>query len=341
MSAQGDSAAAADAKSSTTCTREKKGKENGHEIKLYYFPTSFSSQKVLLAAYEKGVQFQPRLVSLFHGQHMEPWYVKLNPEGTHVPVLVHGNIILNNPEEIIDYIDSLETAESSVHLVPDVTTQVGQSVAAVREQLNQVPVDILTYGVVFHPHLAPSPCQLPTAVQRSMRENFARRLQYLTHKATLHPDLRDGYLSKSQIAAQKYDIITDEEKVKGQLGQLDSLFQGMEKMLAAVHTEEGGEAWLFGEAFTAADITFSVLLRRLTLLGLQGRLFPPDTCPNTHRYLRQLARRPAFQRIQQEVGALRMTLLWEDVKAASPLLLAAAGVGLAAGLAFFLARRLH
>ena len=38
---------------------------------------------------------------------MEPWYVKLNPEGTHVPVLVHGNTVLNNPEEIIDYIDTL------------------------------------------------------------------------------------------------------------------------------------------------------------------------------------------------------------------------------------------
>ena len=69
-------------------------------------------------------------------------------------------------------------------------------------------------------------------------ENFARRLQYLTHKATLHPDLRDGYLSKSQIAAQKYDIITDEEKVKGHLGQLDALFEDMEKLLAAVHSGE-------------------------------------------------------------------------------------------------------
>lgn len=61
-----------------------------------------------MAAYEKGIKFKPRLVSLFHGQHMEPWYVKLNPEGTHVPVLVKGNTILNDPEDIIDYIDTLK-----------------------------------------------------------------------------------------------------------------------------------------------------------------------------------------------------------------------------------------
>ena len=79
-------------------------------------------------------------------------------------------------------------------------------------------------------------------------ENFARRLQYLTHKATMHPDLRDGYLAKSQIAAQKYDIITDEEKVKGQLIQLDLLFQNMEKRLADVQSGQHSAlaccAWL-------------------------------------------------------------------------------------------------
>ena len=52
----------------------------------------------------------------------------------------------------------------------------------------------------------------------------------------MHPDLRDGYLSKSQIAAQKYDVITDEEKVKGQLGQLDAIFQDMEKRLAEIQS---------------------------------------------------------------------------------------------------------
>lgn len=42
---------------------------------------------------------------------MEPWYVRLNPEGTHIPVLVHGETILNDPETIIDYIDTLSNGK--------------------------------------------------------------------------------------------------------------------------------------------------------------------------------------------------------------------------------------
>ena len=73
--------------------------------------------QVLFAAYERNLKFKPRLVSLFHGQHMEPWYVRLNPEGTHVPVLVHGDTVLNHPEEIIDYIDTLGSGEQKTEIM--------------------------------------------------------------------------------------------------------------------------------------------------------------------------------------------------------------------------------
>ena len=53
--------------------------------------------------------------------------------------------------------------------MPDMQTLAGQSVQAMREQLKMVPVDVITYGVVFHPHLSTSGCRMPTAVQRSMR----------------------------------------------------------------------------------------------------------------------------------------------------------------------------
>ncbi|XP_046565386.1 ganglioside-induced differentiation-associated protein 1-like [Haliotis rubra] len=232
---------------------------DSQNITCFYFPTSFSSQKVLLALYEKNVQFKPKLVSLFHGQHMEPWYVRLNPDGVHVPVLKDGTKIINNPEEIIDYIDMM--SDTGPTLVPDLKTSLGQSVASVREQLTGIPVDVITYGIIFHPHLSASGCRLPFAVQRSMRENFAKRLCYLSHKATRHPSLRDGYLAKSQTAAQKYDVITDEEKVKGQLDQLDNIFTDIEILLRRTKegSEDDGELWLFGKMITAADISLTTL----------------------------------------------------------------------------------
>ena len=101
------------------------------------------------------------------------------------------------------------------------------------------------------------------------------------------------------------------------------------------------EQWLFGSEFTAADVTFSILLHRLTLLGLDTRYFPARSCPHTRRYLAQLQRRPSFLRILKEVAGLRLTLLWEDFKAISPYMATAAGIGVAAGLAYLFARKLH
>lgn len=62
-------------------------------------------------------------------------------------------------------------------------------------------------------------------------ENFANRLSYLTELAAAHPALRDSYLTKSQIAAQKFDTITDEAKVKGHLEALKRLMKDIEQQL--------------------------------------------------------------------------------------------------------------
>lgn len=68
-------------------------------------------------------------------------------------------------------------------------------------------------------------------------ENFARRMGMLMELATTHPDLRDGYLSKSQTVAHKYDIIMEESRVQAQLEALTPLFTTIENQLNKI--EEG------------------------------------------------------------------------------------------------------
>ena len=46
-------------------------------------------------------------MSLFSGQHNEPWYVKLNPEGSHVPVLCLDDKVIVEPSEIIDHVNKI------------------------------------------------------------------------------------------------------------------------------------------------------------------------------------------------------------------------------------------
>lgn len=307
------------------------------ELLLYYFPTSYSSQKVLFALYEKDVKFKPKIVSLFSGQHNEPWYLKLNPDGCHIPVLRYGDTVIADPVQIIDFI-SRETESAGGHpIVPSKDCELGKNVAALRQKLDNISVDIVTYGIIYHPQLSASPCLIPGAVQRSMKENFKERLPLLTQLATKHPELRDTYLTKSQITAHKFDIITDEIQVNTHLTDMAPLFQSIEEQLQKIKdvgSDISDELWLFGPMFTAADISLTILLDRLTLLGLNERFFPSDKCPCICQYFENVRKRPAYKMIQKEVSNLRLTLLWENLKTACPFILASVGVACVVGGAY-------
>ncbi|XP_061197391.1 ganglioside-induced differentiation-associated protein 1-like [Saccostrea echinata] len=306
---------------------------------LYYFPTSYSSQKVLLAFFEKELAFTPRLVSLFSGQHNQPWYVKLNPEGAHVPVLRDEttDTTVTDPASIMEYVD--EASENGERLFPDESSELGKQVRQLCKRLDMIEMDVITYGIIYHPHLSGAGCQISGAVQRSMRENFANRLSYLTELAAAHPALRDSYLTKSQIAAQKFDIITDEAKVKGHLEALKRTLKDIEQQLKELKEKNGDvadELWLFGPMFTAADIHLTVLLNRLALLGMDKEYFSQSLCPHIDSYFSQVKKRPTYVRLEKDISTLKLTLVWENLKAWSPYLAGAAGLGLAAGGAYLI-----
>ncbi|XP_005111218.1 ganglioside-induced differentiation-associated protein 1 [Aplysia californica] len=319
------------------------GKEKPEDIVIYYFPTSYSSQKVLISLFEKKLKFKPSIVSLFHGQHMEPWYVRLNPNGAHVPVLVHGEMIINDPDRIIDYVDKLQ-GTSGPQLVPSRSSDVGQKVSRFRSMLSKIPVDVISYGIIFHPQLSGGRCQLPLAIQRSMRENFANRLRYLITLSTVYPDLRDCYLAKSQTAAEKYDLITDEDRVRGQIDQLDGFLNSVEEELREKYgLEEGSkqnQMFLYGESLTVADIGLYVLITRLQILGLLPQSVPSSRYPLIHRHFTLLSARPSIGKLLDEMSKLRYTLLLEDIKASGSYVAIALGAGLVVLAAYYLVKKL-
>ncbi|CAL1532736.1 unnamed protein product [Lymnaea stagnalis] len=333
-----------------TTTEEKSKSEtakNGttNEIILYYFPTSYSSQKVLISFFEKELKFKPCIVSLFHGQHMEPWYIRLNPNGVHVPVLVHGDQVINDPDKIIEYVNTLR-ATNGPNLLPCKSTLVGKQVAKFQESLEKIPVDVISYGIIFHPQLSDSGCQLPVAIQRSMRENFAKRLRYLITLSTVYPDLRDCYLAKSQTAAEKYDLITDEERVRGHIEQLSNFLTNVEGELRQRYSLDHGEPgnqesmYLFGDSLTVADIGLYVLITRLQLLGLLPHCMPSSRFPLTHRHYTLLSARPSINLLLQDMSKLRYTLLLEDIKASGTYVALALGAGLVVMAAYYLIKKL-
>ncbi|XP_041802323.1 ganglioside-induced differentiation-associated protein 1-like 1 isoform X3 [Chelmon rostratus] len=77
---------------------------NKDRLVLYHWTQSFASQKVRLVINEKGLVCEERDVSLPLQEHKEPWFMRLNL-GEEVPVFLHGDTIISDYNQIIDYLE--------------------------------------------------------------------------------------------------------------------------------------------------------------------------------------------------------------------------------------------
>lgn len=66
------------------------------------------SFQVRLVIAEKGLKCEEHDVSLPLSEHNEPWFMRLNPTGE-VPVLVHGENIICEATQIIDFLEQTFT----------------------------------------------------------------------------------------------------------------------------------------------------------------------------------------------------------------------------------------
>ena len=85
-------------------------------MKFYYFPPSTYSQKVLLALYEKGVEFEKHHVNLFDSEQREA-YKKIY-EICKIPLLVpQEDHMLPESSIIVEYLD--QRFDNGPKLIPD------------------------------------------------------------------------------------------------------------------------------------------------------------------------------------------------------------------------------
>jgi len=73
-------------------------------ITLYHGLASTCSKKVRMCLYEKGIQFESRLLNLQKFEQHRPEYLALNPSGV-VPTLVHDDRVIIESSIIIEYLD--------------------------------------------------------------------------------------------------------------------------------------------------------------------------------------------------------------------------------------------
>ena len=72
-------------------------------MKLYHFPVSLNSRRVLAVAYHLGIDLELQVVDLVKGEHMQPFFVKLNPNHQ-IPTLVDGDFALWESAAIMIYL---------------------------------------------------------------------------------------------------------------------------------------------------------------------------------------------------------------------------------------------
>ena len=75
-------------------------------MKLYTFFRSSASFRVRIALNAKGLKYEPALVNLPKGEHLDAKYKSVNPQGL-VPALEDGGRVLTQSLAIIEYLDEM------------------------------------------------------------------------------------------------------------------------------------------------------------------------------------------------------------------------------------------
>uniref|UniRef100_D4A5X7 Ganglioside-induced differentiation-associated protein 1 n=2 Tax=Rattus norvegicus TaxID=10116 RepID=D4A5X7_RAT len=308
---------------------------------LYHWTHSFSSQKVRLVIAEKALKCEEHDVSLPLSEHNEPWFMRLNSTGE-VPVLIHGENIICEATQIIDYLEQTFLDERTPRLMPDEGSMYYPRVQHYRELLDSLPMDAYTHGCILHPELTVD-SMIPAYATTRIRGQIGNTESELKKLAEENPDLQEAYIAKQKRLKSK---LLDHDNVK----YLKKILDELEKVLDQVETElqrrneetpdEGNQPWLCGESFTLADVSLAVTLHRLKFLGFARRNWGHGKRPNLESYYERVLKRKTFNKVLGHVNNILISAVLPTAfrvakKRAPKVLGSTLVVGLLVGMGYF------
>jgi len=291
-------------------TSAKQLKMAAEPIKLYYFPTSFYSQKVLIALKEKNISYSEQVVSLLSKEVNEPWFLRVNPKGQ-LPVLQVGSKTVTESEAIIDHVDDMGIEhgdERECRLIPAPGTAEADLVSEWRQKLNAVDAEVITFGVMLNKELHTADMRLP-AWFLSSKEGFTKMqrasIPQLEKKKELNPDVAHALDIKISTAMDRSGSRYDLHVIREALDDLEVVMDGVEAQLRTSRAVNYDAHWLCGPRFTAADITLCVLLGRLDLIGYLNKIADPDKRPALAQYWKSALTRDSVASTVDVITALK------------------------------------
>jgi glutathione S-transferase len=231
-------------------------------ITLYHAMHSTCSQKVRICLFEKGIEWESRLISLDKKEHLTEEYLKVNPNGV-VPSLVHDGQPVVDSSVICEYLD-----ESFPQNPLSPADALGR--AKMRAWMRYVE-------------------EVPTAAVRAPSFNgaFLYRFegmddeQFRKEQSDIRPLRKHFYRRMGPKGFATADIEASVE-------QLSRTVERMESALSR-------GPWLLGETYSLADIVVAPLVDRMADLGLRD-LWEGGRRPGVEQWLGRMQQRPAFQR---------------------------------------------
>ena len=208
-------------------------------LTLYHMWTSTCSKKVRITMAEKGIDWESRpLKGGADRENLEPWYVKLNPNGF-VPTLDHdGNIIIESCV-IIEYLEDLYP---EVRLRPEdfyeramMRLWLDKSEHVLHRNIN-----VLSHNRFMMPRMS----KLPKEKQVALAENYPK-LELRTQRLRRYTE---GVSPEEEALAE---------------GALAELLDEMEVTLS-------DQAWLAGSEYSLADIAITPFFERFKVNGLDN-----------------------------------------------------------------------
>ncbi len=242
------------------------------ETTLYSFPGSLCSQKVRLALSEKHVPYENRFVDIeLRLENYEPGYLRLNPMGV-VPTLVHRDQVVTNSAPIIRYV---EEAFEGPRLIPE-STRERECMDGWIEQQDDLQMRELSYAS-FKGTLG--------FVLR--RISMPLRMARLRKLRDANPDIAHLYEAKMEDVREWRASIASRPEVAAIRSDLEEVLRSVEEQLRTTR-------YLAGDAYSLADVAWTCVLARLTMLGLAGSLWGEGRLLRLEAYYEQLRARPSF-----------------------------------------------
>lgn len=219
---------------------------------------------------EKGIAWESRIVDIINMENYEPWYVSISATAE-VPAFVRGDLVIVQSEAIARHID---VNFPGPRLFPE-ESAASDEVERWVERAREFPMEAL------HAALAGS------GQARMEGRLFGPRITALRAFAKRRPDLESRYRAKMEDIEQKSAIAASPMPREQAHALLDAELDALEAALAQYE-------WIAGDAYSMADVFWTVVLARLSMLG-QASAFAEARRPSVARFWKQVKARPSFK----------------------------------------------